>query len=115
MSSARSESAPTRNDTPTPSAARAAVSRHSPSWSAPPPNHPDHAPHPYPTRLILSDVGDDKGGVYKHPANSQVYPRLQHITVAELLDGKRPQMPPTVLPYIAADKLTIEDENETLF
>jgi DNA modification methylase len=57
----------------------------------------------------------DHGGVYTHPANGQPYPRLQHITIAELLDGKKPQMPPTVLPYIAADKLTIADENEALF
>lgn len=57
----------------------------------------------------------DKGGIYTHPANGQVYPRLQHMTIAELLDGKRPQMPPTYLPYIAADKLTVADENETLF
>jgi site-specific DNA-methyltransferase (adenine-specific) len=56
----------------------------------------------------------DHGGVYKHPANGQVYPRLQHITVAELLNGKKPQMPPTVLPYIAADKLTVHDESRTL-
>jgi DNA modification methylase len=57
----------------------------------------------------------DHGGIYKHPANAQTYPRLQHITIKELLDGKKPQMPPTVLPYIAAEKLTVADENEALF
>lgn len=44
------------------------------------------------------------GGVFTHPANGQKYPRLQHITVADLLAKKRPQVPPTFLPYIAAQK-----------
>lgn len=57
----------------------------------------------------------DHGGVYKHPANQQAFPRLQHITIGELLDGKKPQMPGTVLPYIAAAKLAIEDKTEGLF
>ncbi len=57
----------------------------------------------------------DHGGVYKHPANGQTYPRLQHITIKELLDGKKPQTPPTVLPYIAAEKLAVDDKTETLF
>ncbi|ASR85638.1 DNA methylase [Mycobacterium phage Amgine] len=57
----------------------------------------------------------DHGGVYRHPANNQPYPRLQHITIAELLDGKKPQMiGQTVLPYIAAEKL-VGDKTETLF
>jgi site-specific DNA-methyltransferase (adenine-specific) len=56
----------------------------------------------------------DHGGVYKHPANGQAYPRLQHITIAELLDGKKPQMPGTVLPYIAAEKLTVQEESQML-
>jgi hypothetical protein len=57
----------------------------------------------------------DHGGVYKHPGNAQTYPRLQHITIKELLDGKKPQTPPTVLPYIAAEKLAVEDKTEKLF
>lgn len=57
----------------------------------------------------------DHGGVYKHPANGQTYPRLQHIAITDLLDGKKPQMPPTVLPYIAATKLEPRGEDHTLF
>lgn len=57
----------------------------------------------------------DKGGIYTHPANGQVFPRLQHFTIADLLDGKKPQMPPTVLPYIAADKLDVKPDEEGLF
>ena len=44
------------------------------------------------------------GGVYTHPATGEQFPRLQVITIAELLAVKRPSMPPTALPYIAALK-----------
>jgi hypothetical protein len=46
---------------------------------------------------------------------TRTYPRLQHITVRKLLDGKKPQTPRTVLPYIAAEKLAVEDKTEALF
>lgn len=55
------------------------------------------------------------GGVFTHPANGQQYPRLQHITIADLLAKKRPQVPPTFLPYIAAQKHTVTLEQSTLF
>ena len=57
----------------------------------------------------------DHGGVYTHPANGQKFPRLQHITVAELLADKKPQIPATVLPYIAATKLPVADQTDSLF
>jgi Restriction endonuclease len=43
-------------------------------------------------------------GIYKHPGDGREYPRLQLITVEELLQGKRPQLPPTLLPYFQAQK-----------
>jgi site-specific DNA-methyltransferase (adenine-specific) len=43
----------------------------------------------------------NKGGVYKHPSG-QTFPVLQHITVAELLAGKKPHLPLMYQPYIAA-------------
>lgn len=55
------------------------------------------------------------GGVFTHPANGQNYPRLQHITVADLLAKKRPEVPPAFLPYIAAQKHTVTLEQSTLF
>lgn len=55
------------------------------------------------------------GGVFTHPGNGQKYPRLQHITVAELLAKKRPQVPPTFLPYIAAQRHTVTLEQATLY
>lgn len=55
-----------------------------------------------PTKGVIDAV--DHGGVYTHPANNQTFPRLQTFTVGQLMAGQRPQMPPTVLPYIKAEK-----------
>jgi DNA modification methylase len=46
----------------------------------------------------------DHGGTYTWPANGRVFPRVQIITVAELLAGKRPQMPLLDPPYPTAVK-----------
>lgn len=35
------------------------------------------------------------GGTYKHPSVAEPFPRLQHITIAELLEGKKPRLPLT--------------------
>jgi hypothetical protein len=42
------------------------------------------------------------GGTYTWPVNHQAFPRVQMITVAELLAGKRPQMPTLDAPYATA-------------
>lgn len=55
-----------------------------------------------PTKGVIDAV--DHGGIYTHPANNQTFPRLQTFTVGQLMAGQRPQMPPTVLPYIKAEK-----------
>ncbi|TFC84498.1 DNA methyltransferase [Cryobacterium sp. TMT3-29-2] len=57
----------------------------------------------------------DKSGSYKHPNTGQSYPRIQVITVAELLAGKLPNMPGTYLPYIAAAKAPSATGKATLF
>ncbi|MET8177447.1 DNA methyltransferase [Streptomyces sp. NPDC005336] len=44
------------------------------------------------------------GGTYKWPLNNQIYPRVQVITVSELLGGARPNTPPPLLPYIQAKR-----------
>jgi hypothetical protein len=54
-------------------------------------------------------------GTYKHPANGTTYPKIQIITVTELLAGKRPKLPATMLPYIQASKAKSKPQNETLF
>ncbi|MBZ4557639.1 restriction endonuclease subunit M [Mycobacterium avium subsp. hominissuis] len=65
-----------------------------------------------PTRGVIQAV--NVGGTYTHPGNGQVYPKLQVISVPELLDGKKPQVPPTLLPYIPAERLAQVDETDTL-
>lgn len=41
-------------------------------------------------------------GLYEHPPTGNRYSRVQIITVPELFDGKRPNMPTVILPYIKA-------------
>lgn len=55
-----------------------------------------------PTKGMIDAV--NHSGSYTHPANGQSYPKLQIITVPELLSGKRPSLPPTYLPYIQAQR-----------
>ena len=52
-------------------------------------------------------------GVYNH-ADGRTYPKVQIITVAELLDGKQPNMPATLLPYFQAQKREATDHQMTL-
>jgi len=44
----------------------------------------------------------DHSGTYEVPMTGTSYPRVQIITVADLLAGKRPKMPTAILPYIQA-------------
>jgi site-specific DNA-methyltransferase (adenine-specific) len=55
-----------------------------------------------PTPGVLDAV--NHGGTYTWAINGQSYPRVQVITIADLLRGKRPETPPPVLPYIQAAK-----------
>lgn len=66
-----------------------------------------------PTAGVLEAV--NTGGTFVHPANAQTYPKLQVITVAELLDGKRPKMPTTMLPYISAVKIEADEGTTPLW
>jgi DNA modification methylase len=43
-------------------------------------------------------------GTYTWPVNSQTFPKVQIITVPELLNFKRPKMPPPLRPYISATR-----------
>jgi site-specific DNA-methyltransferase (adenine-specific) len=47
----------------------------------------------------------NKSGTYEWPVTATKYPRLQILTIAELLGGKRPQMPTPFHPYLQARKL----------
>jgi DNA modification methylase len=57
----------------------------------------------------------DHGGVYTHPANGQAFPRLQHVTIGELLKGKMPKLPTMLRPYIEAKRQTAADLQGGLF
>ncbi len=41
-----------------------------------------------------------QSGTYKHLPSGNQYPRIQLITIGELLSGTRPKMPTVILPYI---------------
>jgi len=47
-------------------------------------------------------------GTFTHPLTGNVYPKVQLITVGELLDGKRPKMPTPYMPYLQAEKFVPE-------
>src|SRR5690606_34194748 len=66
-----------------------------------------------PTPGILDVV--NHSGSYTHPSNGQKYPRVQVITIPELLAGKRPATPPLLLPYIQAQKGKGPSTDSTLF
>lgn len=55
------------------------------------------------------------GGVYTWPVNGQTFPRIQVITVADLLAGKRPRMPQLSLPYIQASRDVPQSDQMDLF
>lgn len=66
-----------------------------------------------PTRGMVDAV--NHAGTYTHPASGQTFPVLQMITTAELLAGKRPSLPPTFLPYIAASRTVADSGAVALF
>lgn len=55
------------------------------------------------------------GGFYQWPVNGQTFPRLQVITVTDLLAGRRPSMPPLMLPYVTTPKSLPESLQMELF
>jgi site-specific DNA-methyltransferase (adenine-specific) len=54
-------------------------------------------------------------GFYVHPANGQSFPKVQIISVSEILAGKRPALPPVLLPYFQAPKRETADLSVPLF
>jgi hypothetical protein len=55
-----------------------------------------------PTRGITDAI--NHAGVYTHPSNGQTFPKVQVVTIEQLLAGQRPKLPATVLPYIQAQR-----------
>lgn len=54
-------------------------------------------------------------GTYNHPANGQPFPKVQLLSVPELLAGKRPKMPQALLPYFQAQLRESPRQVEKLF
>jgi hypothetical protein len=53
-----------------------------------------------PTRGVLDAA--HRAGIYKWPMNGKAFPRIQILTVEELLAGKRPNMPAPIPPFATA-------------
>jgi DNA modification methylase len=53
-----------------------------------------------PTRGMVDAA--HKSGVYTWPLTAQSFPRVQVVTVEQMLRGDRPDLPPALLPYIKA-------------
>ncbi|MDO3394668.1 DNA methyltransferase [Nocardioides sp. SOB44] len=66
-----------------------------------------------PTRGIIDAV--NHAGTYTHPANGQKFPKVQVITVDQLLRGEKPNVPLTMLPYIEAKRARLKNTDEGLF
>jgi DNA modification methylase len=66
-----------------------------------------------PTRGVIDAV--NHAGTYTHPANKQTFPKIQVVTVSELLAGKRPDLPLTLLPYVKASRSSATFADEGLF
>lgn len=61
-----------------------------------------------PTKGMVEEVC--RSGSYTHPLTQRMFPRVQLITVAELLAGKHPQMPSAFLPYVKAKRARVGDQ-----
>lgn len=66
-----------------------------------------------PTRGMVDEA--NHAGSYQHPNYIETFPRIQLITVDELLSGKRPRMPATMSPYIQALRAKTPADQESLF
>lgn len=55
-----------------------------------------------PTKGMLDAA--NHSGIYAHPADKKQYPRVQIVTVEQLLNGESPRLPVTLLPYVQAQK-----------
>lgn len=56
-----------------------------------------------------------EAGYYTHPVTQQTFPVVQIVTVKELLDGKKPDIPMVLTPYMKAPKLLREGGNQVSF
>jgi site-specific DNA-methyltransferase (adenine-specific) len=55
-----------------------------------------------PTRGMVEAA--NKSGLWTNPANQQTFPKVQILTIEELLAGKKPDLPPLLMPYTQAQR-----------
>ncbi|WP_207787188.1 DNA methyltransferase [Actinomycetospora cinnamomea] len=55
-----------------------------------------------PTKAMLDAA--NHSGIYKHPGDGKQYPKVQIMTVEQLLNEEHPKLPVTLLPYLQAQK-----------
>lgn len=55
-----------------------------------------------PTKAVREAA--NHSGIFKHPGDGKTYPRVQIVTVEQLLSDERPKMPITLLPYFQAKR-----------
>ncbi|MEV1249511.1 DNA methyltransferase [Nonomuraea sp. NPDC049750] len=60
-----------------------------------------------PTKTMIETA--QRAGIYTWPLGGKKYPKVQIITVEELLKDKRPMMPPTLLPYFQTPRRNDDD------
>lgn len=65
-----------------------------------------------PTTAMLEAA--NHSGIYTYPINGQTYPRVQILTVEDLLRGKHPNLPTALLPYFQAKRRYEAEEQMTL-
>lgn len=56
----------------------------------------------------MSDVVN-ASGVYTWPVDGRTFPKVQILSISQLLAGHRPKMPTPFLPYVQAKKLVTDD------
>lgn len=56
----------------------------------------------------------DHASTYTWPVNGENFPKIQLVTIADLLAGNRPKLPPTLTPYIKAQKFTAPPDQMSL-
>ncbi len=65
-----------------------------------------------PTRGMTKEA--QHSGSYTWPVSSEAYPRIQCLTVEQLLNGERVKMPTPLMPYIQATRHVPESDQARL-
>jgi len=68
----------------------------------------------YPPTHGMTDAANH-AGTWIHPANGEVFPRVQIVTTTQLLDGRRPKLPLLLNPYLQAPRAQSRSTQTPLF